>query len=156
MNRRVLTWCLVLVAAPAAHGAVVYSENFDVDPSANWTTNSSTNGSNAANYFFDYSTIGIPSAPGAGGTTRGLKLEANFLASNPAASHGISVSPTGFSITGDFDVRFHVWHNAPGPFPLGGSGSTQLTTYGWGTGGTQRPVSPRPRQHHLRRHRRRG
>jgi hypothetical protein len=120
-------------AAPAAHAAIVYSENFDVDPSANWTTRTSS-ANNAANFFFDYSTIGIPPAPG-GLTTRGLKLEAAFAASAPASIQGLSASPTGFSVTGDFDIRFHVWHNSLGPFPGGGSGSTQVTTYGWGTAG---------------------
>jgi hypothetical protein len=137
MKRRLLTGCLALAAAcaaPAAQAAIVYSDDFEVDHSANWTTNASS-ANNAANFFFDYSTIGIPPAPG-GLTTRGLKLEAAFAASAPASIQGVSVSPTGFSITGDFDVRFHVWHNSLGAFPGGGSGSTQLTTYGWGTAGT--------------------
>src|SRR5947207_657997 len=83
MPHRVLLVSTALAfAAPAARAQVVFSDNFDADHTANWNTNISTNNStgSAANYFFDYGTVGIPSAPNStGGTTRGLKLEANFV-----------------------------------------------------------------------------
>jgi hypothetical protein len=81
--------------------------------------------------------VGIPSAPGSGGTTIGLKLTANSLAGNPATANGLSVSPIGFSVTGDFRMTFEMWENYTGPAPAGGSGSTQLTGGGWGTSGTK-------------------
>ena len=125
----------------AASAQVVYSDSFDTNTGANYTVNSS-GGNNAATFGFDYSSVGIPAAPNSGGTTSGLKLEANYLNSNDATEifSGISVSPTGLSVTGDFDVTFDVWQNSIGPFTGtsgdGGSGSTQVTTYGWGTAGT--------------------
>ena len=49
-----------IVCASAVSAAPVYSQNFDVDDTANWTVNNNAIGNNAANIFFDYSTIGIP------------------------------------------------------------------------------------------------
>ena len=122
----------------SAIGQVLYSENFDVDHTANWTVNKSTGANandtgSAANFFFDYSTIGIPSAPNSGATTTGLKLEANF---SGGIFSGLSVSPTGQSFSGSYQVTFDIWWNYVGPAPAGGSGSTQITGAGIGTAGT--------------------
>jgi hypothetical protein len=127
-----VAWC----ASPAA-AAPLYSQNFDVDDTANWTFNSSAaadapadNANNEANFFFDYSTVGIPPAPG-GVTTRGLKMEANV---NDGAGlfMGASASPTGLVLPATYTLRAHVWQNANGAvtppgFPGGGTGSTQVT-----------------------------
>jgi hypothetical protein len=128
--------------ASAAEAQLLFNETFDVDPTANWTFNSSIAGDTAnnnsggeANFFFDYSTVGIPAAPNSiGGTTRGLKLEANVPGT--AVFSGISVSPNGQSFSGDYVLRFDAWQNINGPFPAGGSGSTQMTDAGVGTNGT--------------------
>src|SRR4051812_7726160 len=79
---------VVLAGAVSAKAATVFTESFDVDATSNWTYQSSSAGDtatdntkNEANVFFDYSTVGIPSAPNSGGTTRGLKMEANILGS---------------------------------------------------------------------------
>ncbi|MFM7245346.1 MAG: PEP-CTERM sorting domain-containing protein [Planctomycetaceae bacterium] len=140
--------------APAAWGqTVLFSENFDVDSTASWTVNSFVGGTtasggsaaNAANFFFDYSTVGIPAAPNTtGGSTRGLKLQANISGTGPTAGlpPGISVSPTGQSFTGDYSLRFDWWTNFIGNTTggigntSGGSGSTQLSTFGILTSGT--------------------
>jgi hypothetical protein len=143
MHRALLAASAAVLAIPftSAMAQVLYVDNFDVDTSANYTINSS-GGNNAATFAYDYSAVGIPAAPNSGGTTSGLKLEANYLNSNDASEvfSGISVSPTGFSVNGDFDVTFDLWQNSIGPFTGtsgdGGSGSTQLTAYGWGTAGT--------------------
>ena len=45
------------------------------------------------------STVGIPSAPGSGGTTRGMKMEANVPGT--AVFSGMSMSPNGVSINGN-------------------------------------------------------
>jgi hypothetical protein len=132
---------LAACLAPSVSAAVVFSDNFETNTSANYNVNSS-GGNNAATFAFNYGSVGIPSAPNSGGTTSGLKLEANYLNSNDATEifSGLSVSPIGLSITGDFDVRFDLWQNSIGPFTGatgdGGSGSTQTTLYGWGTSGT--------------------
>lgn len=116
-------------------GTLAFNANFDTDQTANWTVNASPAGEHGADVFFDYSSVGIPSAPNsAGGTTRGLRLAANTNAL-VAAFGGVSVSPTGQSFTGDFRVRFDAWLNYNGPLPAGGSGSTQVTGAGVGTAG---------------------
>src|SRR6186713_2112764 len=91
------------VSSAAVLGAL-YETDFDTDQTANWNVNNNSNGTNAANFFYDYSAVGIPSAPNsAGGTTLGLKLQANISGTGPAsgALPGISVSPTGQAFAGD-------------------------------------------------------
>jgi hypothetical protein len=83
---------------------------------------------------FDYSAVGIPSAPNStGGTTTGLKLQADLFS---AALGGFSVSPNGLNLAGDYVVKFDHWANTVGPMPEGGSGSTNLSTFGVLTTGT--------------------
>src|SRR5829696_1584202 len=89
--------------AGSTFGAVLFSEDFDVDATPNWTFSSSiasdtanNNAGNEANVFFDYNTIGIPSAPGSGGTTRGLKMEANIPGTGVFS--GMSVAHNTFNI----------------------------------------------------------
>ena len=96
-----------------------------------WSTNSGPSDS-GVNVFFDYSTAGIPAAPGGGGT-RGLKLQANQA---NAIFSGVSVSPTNSALPAEYTLKFDWWSNFNGPFPAGGSGSTQLSTFGVGTAGT--------------------
>jgi hypothetical protein len=129
---------LLSVAAPA-RAQSLYVNNFDLDTTAAWTVNKST-GANAndtgssANFFFDYSTIGISSAPNSvGGTTRGLQMRANMTG---GIFSGLSVSPTGLTFSGDYTLRFDMWINYNGTLAGGGSGSTQVTGAGIGTAGT--------------------
>jgi hypothetical protein len=126
------------VALPAVASAqVLYSTDFDTDQTANWSVNQAggaNTSDNFANFFFDYSTAGIPSAPNSvGGSTRGVKLEANV---SLGVFSGLSVSPLGQSFTGDYVLKADVWQNFNGAFPGGGSGSTQMTWAGFGTDGT--------------------
>jgi hypothetical protein len=123
---------VALVLCNVSFAAPLYTQNFDVDDTANWVFNSSISGDlpadntgAEADFFFDYSTVGIPSAPGSGGTTRGLKLEANVVGTNVFS--GMSVSPMGLALPNQYVLRAYVWQNSIGPFPGGGSGSTQLT-----------------------------
>jgi hypothetical protein len=130
------TWLAALVVGGLMAGecsaAPLLEEDFEVNPSADWTVNAGVTDS-AANFFFDYSTVGIPSAPNSvGGTTRGLKLQANL---SSGVFGGFSVSPTGLALAGDYTVSFDWWSNFNGPFPAGGSGSTNLSTFGVGTAG---------------------
>jgi hypothetical protein len=130
---------LSLCVAAAAHAAPLYSQNFDADDSANWTTNNGPLGFNSADVFYDYSTVGIPSAPNStGGSTRGLRVGANLRSANAPASGipGISVSPTGQSFSGDYELRLDWWQNYFGPLATGGTGSTMLSTFGVMTSGT--------------------
>ena len=129
----------VLAAAPVVcPAAVLYSEDFEaVDTADRWQTNRVSAGAlgNAADYNFDYSTVGIPAAPNSvGGATRGLKLEANIPGT--ATFTGLSASPLDHHFTGNYTLRADVWQNFNGPFPAGGNGSTQMTWAGIGTNGT--------------------
>jgi hypothetical protein len=127
-----LSFTLPLITSAAP----LYTEDFDADHTANWKFNSSiggdlpSNNSGAeANFFFDYSSVGIPSAPHSiGGSTRGLKMEANVPGT--AVFSGMSASPLGQHFTGDYKLSMDVWHNFNGPFPAGGNGSTQVTLGG--------------------------
>lgn len=138
----VLTALVVAGALFAATGSspaqtLVYSEDFESDNTANWLVNIGF-GDNVADFFFDYSAAGIPPAPNtAGGTTRGLKLQANV---NPAtqagvvAGYGLSVSPLDFNITENFEMRFDLWLNY---VPVAsGNTATYIAGAGFGTAGT--------------------
>ena len=127
-----------LVLAGVSFGAGSYTEDFDVDPTAQWTTNDSGAGTNTADFFFDYNTVGIPPAPHSNGTTRGLRLRAN-IGTPPTGLvlPGISVSPIGQSFTGDYELKFDWWHNYLGPLDdeLTVAGQTNLSTFGILTSG---------------------
>jgi hypothetical protein len=124
----------LLVASEISQAQQLFSENFDVDHTANWTPNPGA-GNNDANFFFDYSTVGIPSAPhSTGGTTRGVRLRANFQATGVFT--GISVSPNGQSFSGDYKITFDFWSNFNGNAAGTGNGTTLLTGAGIGTSGT--------------------
>jgi hypothetical protein len=128
----------VALSVPTAPAQVtVYSDNFDVDNTANWLMNVTGAGFSFADFYFDYSTVGIPSAPSStGGSTRGLKLAAN-LGSGGVFPAGISVSPMNFGITANFDLRFDLWMN----YIKSGQGSTEVGGAGYGTAGTAAQVA---------------
>jgi len=112
----------------------LFFDNFDADSSANWTMNRSSTDCRVT-HFYNYSPYGIPSAPNStGGTTRGVKFEANVSLGVAAA---INISPNGQNFGGDYRLRFDLWINANGPFPAGGTGSTQHGTAGIGTAGNR-------------------
>jgi hypothetical protein len=123
-----------LAVGTSVSAAVLYSETFESDVSASWTTNQGPAAStNVATFGYDYSALGIPAAPGVS-TTRGLRLQANIGTTGTLG--GISTSPNGQSFTGDYVVRFNAWQNYGGT-----GGTTTLNTYTIGaTGNTaQRP-----------------
>ncbi|MGD9723283.1 MAG: hypothetical protein AB7O59_18380 [Pirellulales bacterium] len=132
MTRPTIAVTLLSLFPLTACGAPLFSESFDADPTANWTINHGPS-DDAADFFFDYSIVGIPSAPNSPGTTRGMKLQANLT--NGIFS-GFSVSPTGEHFDGNYQLTFDWWANFNGPFPAGGSGSTNLSTFGVGTAGS--------------------
>lgn len=112
----------------------LFLDNFDANTAANWITNRSS-ANCRVKFNYDYSADGIPAAPNStNATTRGLKLEANVSAGVLAA---INLSPVGQSFGGDYRLRFDLWMNQNGPFPAGGTGSTQHGTAGIGTAGNR-------------------
>ncbi len=146
MNIKLLTPVMALAFAAVSHAQVIYSNNFDVDTTASWSFFSNIAGDtasqgdlgNAADFFFDYSTVGISAAPGSGSTTRGLRMQVNMRNTpNPnGALYGMSVSPLGVNATGDYSLEFHAWQNFNGPLAAGGNGSTHVTLAGIGVSGT--------------------
>ncbi|QYK52311.1 MAG: PEP-CTERM sorting domain-containing protein [Fimbriimonadaceae bacterium] len=150
-NLKLLSSGLLISALACTASASLFSDNFDVDNTAGWQFNSNmagdtasqADGGSAADFFFDYSTVGISSAPNSiGGTTRGLRMQTAITGTVGAAlQHGMSVSPIGQSFSGDYVLKFDAWLNYNGPAPAGGNGSTHLTTAGLGFGtGIQSPV----------------
>jgi len=135
MTVRHLCSFLLLVAALAvskqSFAATIYAEDFTTDPTANWTVKNGP-GNATTDFFYDYSLIGVPSAPSGIGT-RGLKLAANNVA--PALFTGVTVSPNGQNFTGNYTLSFDMWQNYAGPLGVGGSGTTQFSQYGIGTSG---------------------
>lgn len=122
---------------------ILWSENFETDTTANWNVNTLGGGSDA-NFYFDYSSVGIPKAPhsGASDGTYGLRLRANQFGILPNAfPGGVSVSPIGQSFSGDYILRFDMWLNFNGPAPGGGTGSTQMSGAGIGTAGTSSQIA---------------
>ena len=122
---------------------IVFTEDWETDHSLDntYVTNFTASGVHLADLYFDYSTVGIPPSPNStGGTTRALKMAANLVA--PAVGvTGLSVSPVGFGITENFEMRFDAWFNFNGPLPGGGNGSTQVGGAGYGTAGTAAQVA---------------
>ena len=112
----------------------VFADNFDVNTANNWMLNKSSTDT-AVTFAFDYSTLGIASAPNStNGSTRGVQMKANLTAGVVAA---LSLSPTNQNFSGDYRLHFDGWINVNGPFPGGGAGSTEYLTAGIGTAGNR-------------------
>lgn len=121
-----------LIAANAS-AATLLSDDFNtVASAANYVPVVTDATSSFATFAYDYSAMGIPSAPNSGGSTIGVKLDANFSA--PNAAEAITLHTVN-SFSGDYSVKFDAWLNVNGPFPDGGSGSTNYLTAGVGGDG---------------------
>jgi hypothetical protein len=117
---------LAVVAAPA-FGDILYESA--MDSGADWTVNATSD--TAYQFGWDFTSMGIPASPG--GSTTGLRMAANI---SSGAAHEIVASPTDFMVSGQYVVEFDFWINANGPFPDGGSGSTEFLGGGVGYDGT--------------------
>lgn len=112
--------------------APVFSDNFDVNTSSSWTVTKSSTDTRSI-FSYDYSVIGVPSAPNStNGTTKGLRLEANLKNGVVAA---LNASPNGQIFSAPYRLHFDMWINVNGPLPGGGTGSTEMVTAGVGTAG---------------------
>ena len=58
-------------------------------------------------YAFDYSTVGVPAAPGSA-TTLGLRLSANKNDGTGSAA-AVNLFPTNVTASGDYAVRFNAY-----------------------------------------------
>jgi hypothetical protein len=128
---------------------VLFSDNFNVDSSGSWTVNkaptTNTASQQTAEFAFDYSTFGIPPAPGSTDTL-GLRLRANVppnLTRPAGLTSGLSVSPTGKSFGTNYTLDFYAWSNffgAPNAAGLAdnanSAGGTNNVMFAVGTSGT--------------------
>jgi hypothetical protein len=115
---------------------VAFADDFDAGTSSGGWTLLSSGTDYTANFAFDYSVRGIPTAPNSvGGSTIGLYFDVN---NNDAvgATEGVSIFPIGQSFSGDYALKFDMWINYNGGAG-GGSGSTENATAGLNHTGTQ-------------------
>ncbi len=112
----------------------LFSDNFDTDTSANWSIYTSQ-ADTAVVFAYDYSADGIPAAPHSSGTTLGVKFTANMVAGQSPEAAGLNIVPKGQNFSGDYVLKFDLWINANGPFPAGGTGSTEFASAGIGLAG---------------------
>ncbi len=129
MAARVLTITAIIFIVSLTTHAALFSDDFDVDSSADWNINISS-ADTSVTFAFDYSTIGVPPAPNGGGTTLGLRMAANIAA--PTGTEAVTLSPVNQNFSGSYQLKFDMWINANGPFPGGGGGSTEFVTAGIG------------------------
>jgi hypothetical protein len=149
--------CLAILSycASPASAALLYSDNFNVDDSASWTSNVAPTGATVAGqqqatFAYDYSAMGIPAAPGSSDTL-GLRLRANIPGSAAApvttrpgqTQSGLSVSPTGQNFGTNYSVVFYAWSNFNGAANASGladnansQGGTNNILFALGTSGT--------------------
>ncbi len=107
------------MTASSASAAVLLSD--DMSTNANWGVVGTAD--SAATFGFDYSTVGVPMAPGAANTLA-LKLEANNGDLLTGAESIGAVSTANFA--GTYQVSYSFWANYTGPLDTGGSGSTEF------------------------------
>ncbi len=119
-----LVW--VLAASPVLAQTVLFQDTFDAGTSASaWTVLDT--GDATSDFAYDYSIVGIPSAPNSqGGTTVGLRFSVN---NTSGALHAISAYPNGQSFSGEYRLKFDMWMNYNGGAG-GGVGSTEHSNVG--------------------------
>ncbi|NLE58863.1 MAG: hypothetical protein GX616_10915 [Planctomycetes bacterium] len=111
------------------------ADEFDAGTSAgNWTVFASS-ADYTADFAFDYSTRGIPSAPNStGGTTIGLHLTVNNNDSTPETA-AVSLFPSGRTFSGNYTLAFDMWMNYAGTG--NGVGTTEMMNAGINAADTQ-------------------
>ena len=141
--------------SPFALGvATVYSDNFETDTSANYlvtVTKTATTANNGlptsdAVFAYDYSQVGIPSAPhSTGGTTIGVRTRADELnggttADGSAVGAVSLVTKTISTLSNNYVVSVDVWGNyiggSTGTIASDGPNTTTLALLGVGASGT--------------------
>ena len=132
----VLVWTVTIglvLCTTASAAPVVFSSSLDNATGMTITADADT----AFTFGYDYSADGIPEAPNSvgGAATTGLKMEANI---STGALNEIAAVTTGLgALTGKYNVQADIWVNANGPWPGGGSGSTEFAGVGVGHDGVE-------------------
>jgi Calx-beta domain-containing protein len=124
---------------------VLFGDNFNTDSSANWIFIFGANTNvpdHTVVWAFDYSTMGIPAAPGsAGADTTGLRMTVNKNDSTNTSA-AINLYPRNQSFSGDFALRFDLY------IDVGNSNSTEHTLAGINhSGNNTNRVSQTPANH---------
>jgi hypothetical protein len=128
----------LIFAAASLHSisvaAPIFSDDFNsAASSANYSTITADAVNSHPTYAYDYSALGIPSAPHSGdSSTKGLRLDANVGANAAQAVNVVTLA----QYSGKYVVQFDAWINVNGPFPAGGDGSTNYLSAGVGSDGT--------------------
>ena len=95
-----------------AAGPTVFADDFDTDTAGGWLLRfGAGNGISdyVAEFAYDYSQDGIPSAPHSdGGTTKGVKVTVNKNDATASAA-GVNIYPKGLNVSGDFSLRFDMY-----------------------------------------------
>jgi hypothetical protein len=145
------TFVVVFLCAAQASAVVLFQDNFNAPTSAaNWTKNAvpaANAATQTADFAFDFSSFGIPPAPGSADTT-GLRLRANVPAGEVTTRpvqvlSGLSMSPTGQNFGANYKMTVYAWSNffgAPNATGLGDNaaseGGTANVLFALGTSGT--------------------
>jgi hypothetical protein len=148
MNRtRLVAAAMVALCAvifPAVSSAqTLYSDDFNADSSASYNifvTPGATGPSSDATFAYDYSALGIPSAPhSTGGSTLGLRLRTDNLQNSVGTVVGaVAVATKTLSLPSQYVVSVDVWGNYIGGTSIAASGANGTTgaAMGIGTSGT--------------------
>ncbi len=145
----ILGTCAAMAALPAAFfpgsaaAQVIYSDDFNsAATAANYNvfiTAGATGPSSDATFAYDYSALGIPSAPHTtDSTTLGLRLRVDNLQSSVGTVVGaVEVATKGLTLPSQYVVSADVWGNYIGGTSIAASGSNGSTgmTMGIGTSG---------------------
>jgi hypothetical protein len=148
MNRtRLVAAAMVALPAvifPAVSSAQIYSDDFNsAGDAANYNiyiTAGATGPSSDATFAYDYSALGIPSAPhSTGGSTLGLRLRTDNLQSSVGTTVGaIAIATKGLSLPSQYMVSVDVWGNYIGSgtsIASSGANGTTGAAMGIGTSG---------------------
>jgi hypothetical protein len=123
---------ITIVDADGPPETVLFSDNFNVDSSANWNVLAAANDGVpdfSAIFAFDYSGQGIPPAPHGNGDTIGLFVAVN-KDGNPIAA-AVNLYPIGQSFSNNFALRFDMFLDM-----VSGSSSTEYALFGINHSGT--------------------
>jgi len=121
-----------------ASAQVLFSETFDDGNAASRWTTAQVGGTNLSDFAYDYSTAGIPPAPG-GTSTTGLRFDVNT--GPTGAISAIMAFPNDQNFTPSYTLAFDLYFNVPGR-----TASTEFGIFGGGHTSTaiQAPTSTTP------------
>jgi hypothetical protein len=118
MRKAAIFLGVAILAPMLGSAAVLFQTNFDDATGLSVLGTADT----AVDFGWDYSAVGVPQNPNSGDTTA-LRLAANISA---GAANEVAVVTSGQNFSGPYQVTFDFWVNANGPFPAGGTGSTEF------------------------------